>query len=1208
MPVVMLGPFGSGLKDGVAPFNTSGLCNDSSDTRLSGEDCGAANKVVRTQELASHTWSVTADSYAPGQSNLTDVILEQTLLPSTHAVVDFEKIPVPCTAAGGGGLNPASSITENPDGSLSLLCNLGEFNEGEQKSVTVSVKISGESRNGASYVSKQRVYSLDSSGQANAQEGQTADVGPILISARPAFDLVHSLSPTQSMYGGYIGKRDVGQGLESGFYTYMYLRMTAASRSGIESLQQPFSFRNEIRAFADSELGTPYALEFYVTECRDNTARWGAEVYGSMAYDPGFDAGSFAYHVANSGSCTYTRDTPADKTSGGFSVQIAGVDFSGAHYPTRTFNNTDLSAGPYYAMSHRVQIWVPFRSIDQVDGALDNQGAVYLQSSLEEFDPLSVSGVSNYADDVEPGYNGALINGQRSNNLITGSLNLVSGGNFSNHDLLSVNDLGNNPVALVADSNVWAHSGQGEREPGQYLVRYTTFQNTGTADLSHPVSCDIFDNTTLLLTDRANTGGSAGTYAYVGAASNNGFDASLYQLEYAHLDLAGDDPLDADQDGQPDYNTTTGRYQGNWSAARSARCEDEAPAGGWKLDPQQVPGGPDAVNAVRARLKDTALAAGRTLEPGQDLRLIVPLQVREQFYSGPHAGEAIPAGTVLAGFAGVRADEWYPDWTQRRYQPAPENAYVDGDRATLTRLNLSLESATLSPLSMPDQTVSSLAGEPIIWQLNHAVQSGSQQKPVAYQVVVIDVLPPEVTFNAECTAQQSGGTLPAVVDHDTDANGNAAPGYTRLTWNLGDVAANETIPPRIFCTDTDAMTAHGTVITNYAEIRADNVFTALDTRSDQHSVVLEQAGSIQVSRTVDKILDLPNDTQVHALVWSNFSNSFTINQPVMIDIFPFMSGGGDGAGSLSPRTPASAFSGAYTLTGAPSVTWLDGSVPDTASGELGLWRYTADAPSTINHDPDNNQSQWCQEGEFGQAGCPANFAAVTAIRFEAHYDLAVFGSPQQGMRVQYTVQAGHPVDAWAAEANRPGDAYTSRFTFDSSSLPPEQFLRSNSVTVKVVAFSLGDFLFLDWNRNGVFDSSMDSPAPDHVPVELYDGNGRQVATTLTGELGPGRYLFDHLAPGDYYLQIPATAFQSGGLLAGWQAALTSSNGAENDDLNESSDQHGYASGLVSEQGVRTGLLQLEIQAGTPDSLPQGNEPLNDNWGRLLIRPKIIFPI
>lgn len=1204
LPDLAIGPFGPGTVDGGEPFNVFGNCANDAAQDIQGEDCGDNNLVVRNQDTVSHIWSITADNYAPGAENLKNVTVQQTITPSPTATISFESIPVACTPIAGGGTAPPSEIVNNNDGSWTLLCNLGEFTEGEQKSLTVNVKISGKSANGSTYTSTQRVYSLDTDGNPNANEGVSSPVGPLLISASPAYDLVSSLSPTHSMYTNYIGKRDVdGDGTpELGFYTYKLLRLAAARKTGIEAIQQPIIFDDVFNAKATTENGADYALEMYITECRDNPSGWKGEIYGDETYNPAYDQGSLAYHAIDSGTCNYERvdangNPSNDPTSHYFRVTLDDVDLSGNRYPTKAFGSIDLRSGPYYAMSQRVQIFTPFRSVDMADGVMDNQGTVYLYSVLNDFDPDGLSGTSNYGAGVEPGYNGAEMNNLRGNNRISVPLHLTVRGSFSKRNLKWARDTMTN-YAYTGTS--W-HGGDGEVEAGNTFVGWVQYENNGTLALDNPMACDIFDNTTQQLVDRGETGATAGTYAYVGTYAPNGFDYNNYIVEYASVDLTGDDPLDEDHDGTKDYDSVSGRYHGDWEVAKALRCDDATPTAGWFTDPTQVPGGIDAVNAVRVKLSDTAKANGIKFEPAQQMRFAIPLKARDTFNGGPYAGESIPVGTVLANFGSVRSDNWAPTWTSRNYEASPETGHTDGDRVTLTRLQLALDSESLTPPASPGNTASTLAGQPIVWKVTSAVQSTLAQPSDATNLHIISILPPETTYNATCTAEQTDATPANLVEYNTDKDGNPAPGYTRLSWNFGDVTANTLIPPRIFCSDTDPLALHGTDIPLYSEIRAGNTITALSRRSDTHTIKLEQTGSIQVSKAVDVPLDPLNDDQVYTISWANFAPAFTINEPTIIDVFSFMSGSGDGEGSLSPRIPTSNFHGDLKLQGEPTISWLDDSTPSGSDphATMGTWYYSANAPETIDFNPDANTAAgtttWCLQNDFGNANCPADFGEVTAIKFISNYPLAKDGNPRQGMKASYTLQAGDTINQNSNNANKAGDLYTNRFTFDSTSLPPDQYLRSNNVSVKVAAFSIGDFVFADLNDNGKFDSDIDTTVPDGIKIELYDAsNDTKLAETTTGTLGAGRYLFEPFATGSYYIRIPASEFQAGAKLDGWTLAPYTGDGTENDDHNEHVDQHGYSESGLTNTGVRTKSITLDANPPQPGGLPTGNEPIGDN--------------
>ena len=287
LPTISFGPLGSGLNDGTSPFGESTLdasgnpvpCASASDTTLAGADCDENNRVVRTQDIASHLWSISVNGGAatipPGDPVLTDVVITQTITPSTNASVSFENLPAACTVAAGAGTNPPSSIVDNGDGSKTLTCNLGAFSEGQAKIFTVPVKPSGESWNGTSYTSTQSVSSIDQDGNPNALPTPYVDNTPVMISAMPAYDVIHSVSTTEKIRNHGITTMDVGQGPERGFVAYKHIRIAADRRNGVESIVQPIVLNDTFTAVSGNESGPVFPLEFHVTQCIPNPSGWG---------------------------------------------------------------------------------------------------------------------------------------------------------------------------------------------------------------------------------------------------------------------------------------------------------------------------------------------------------------------------------------------------------------------------------------------------------------------------------------------------------------------------------------------------------------------------------------------------------------------------------------------------------------------------------------------------------------------------------------------------------------------------------------------------------------------------------------------------------------------------------------------------------------------------------------------------------------------
>jgi len=95
-----------------------------------------------------------------------------------------------------------------------------------------------------------------------------------------------------------------------------------------------------------------------------------------------------------------------------------------------------------------------------------------------------------------------------------------------------------------------------------------------------------------------------------------------------------------------------------------------------------------------------------------------------------------------------------------------------------------------------------------------------------------------------------------------------------------------------------------------------------------------------------------------------------------------------------------------------------------------------------------------------------------------------------------------------ASGNAASDLYTNTFGVDSTSLPPAQFVKAKRNIVTIVSHSIGDWVFVDTNGNGIYDPLIDFPAPDGITIELRDFNTNTlVASTLTSG---GTYLFNKL--------------------------------------------------------------------------------------------------
>ena len=143
-------------------------------------------------------------------------------------------------------------------------------------------------------------------------------------------------------------------------------------------------------------------------------------------------------------------------------------------------------------------------ALPDANGLLDDlEGQIWVYAQVDDFDPVSVSGVSNYGDDFEPGYNGQemgpVANPVRSNNINSEFLELYTRGSFAKYTRKSTNNKADGMGYLSGQSS--SHSGNSEVEPGQTFVGWVNYVNNGTNTMHNPAACDAFDNTTQKLVD-----------------------------------------------------------------------------------------------------------------------------------------------------------------------------------------------------------------------------------------------------------------------------------------------------------------------------------------------------------------------------------------------------------------------------------------------------------------------------------------------------------------------------------------------------------------------------------------------------------------------------------------------------------------------------------------------------------------------------------
>jgi protocatechuate 3,4-dioxygenase beta subunit len=155
--------------------------------------------------------------------------------------------------------------------------------------------------------------------------------------------------------------------------------------------------------------------------------------------------------------------------------------------------------------------------------------------------------------------------------------------------------------------------------------------------------------------------------------------------------------------------------------------------------------------------------------------------------------------------------------------------------------------------------------------------------------------------------------------------------------------------------------------------------------------------------------------------------------------------------------------------------------------------------------------------------------------------------------------------------------------------------------------AIGNRLFFDngsgggTENNGIQDGTEPGVSAG-VKVELYNDSNVLIGDTVTD--GNGRYYFDTLAPGKYYVKIPASEFGTGKPLNKYLSS-TGADTTSTDDTHENGqdNDHPETNGIVSNVFTLTPGSEPsgEDQTGYSGSLPDNSVNATDDFGLIQLR-------
>ncbi len=1181
------------IATGTEPFTS---CADG--VAAAGEDCSPNDNVVRTNDITSFTVSVSGDNIDPSLDPLPEVILEQHITPVDGAVIAFDVdsvlgVPPGCATE---GVTKPSSVTVHPDGSSTLVCNIGDFDTAEVNFLTTNVIVSGDSPPGSSFTFAARGFA----GLSNAVASPVLDAPAVIVSASPRFDLtmnrdesntrnrVFEQAKLEEGINPITGEPELGK-----VFYYDVSLLAEGDGVGTSALGDEFSFTNV----------TDPILAQYGAALRSCSAGPFNEDGAASLPGNGQGAPYADDEVADNGTwtCTYNNDTRA------IDVVVTGADTSAKHLPTKGADGTPLPELDV-VLTGNIKVWYPlsaFMRTADPDWQLDDPiipGSYPIYNCVGDFDPDSGLGAgSNYGDGFEPGYGEVDYDPEPTgNNCRFHNFQIAEPGSFF------LRYGGNDRLDLGYDAELWpcvgdpdegivprqtqCDSGDGPVAGGQnYYIEIAGRNQEGVLAVKDQWLCGVIDNS--IATIRPVAGGSAeGSYGFAQyrslAIGYEPADTSEWITEFARFTVSAGQTtwlVDHDVTGSIDANGLRTVDMGQMPAA-AADCGQARTASGeleWTTDIVGAEWDPNSVVLVRTRPADETVELGA----GEDLILYIPMQAHTVYHGDagqPDAGEFVQPGAIVPVIGNYRA---FGEFGVPGYDPNGHTGTGDeptvrfGDRLVFEQVRLSVDMQAIRETSSPgdDDLVAVPAGSIVRWTVHPSVTDAAGEG-VAVNVVVEAVLPEWAVFDASCTPAAPAGVGGPLVVPNEDT------GETSLTWFFGDRGANVALPVLEVCAIADPFSPAPLDLVGNAEVDADNTSSGLDLRTDTRTVRVTQTGGVAVFKSVDQAYDFPGDDQIWSLRWGNLSQRVVVSPVDIIDVLPY---NGDGVTALSGREFAeSDYTGELVLAAVPAVPFVQSIGGGPATPDVGTWFVTGADPATVSHDPlaaSNdlvaNTAGWCDIDELIE--CGLNLTDVTAIRWVSERNL----SPRTVVQADVVLVAG------PGSTNAAGDQYVNRFTAYTETFPTLS-VRSNEPWVQVVAFSLGDRIFGDTNNNGTFDEGIDLNIGAGVKVELYDRFDQFVAATETDE--DGRWLFTELDPGSYYVVIPDDVFASGSL-EGWSPADAGFHADPNADDDDDVDHHALADPRRPGAVRSSGLIVLSAQRDSA-GLIIGDEPMGDGTG------------
>ncbi|HPZ56840.1 hypothetical protein [Ottowia sp.] len=1052
-----------------------------------GLDAGAGDNVVRTFDVVSYVAGYTFSQ--ADTAVLLTVKMGAATLPSNYVGPSNPQIAYFSLADLPTGLNGCSNIQSTPLASPPAAGVSGVSADGQTiycyqpgptsgSNMDFKYRVSGAAPNGTviqppSLTLQSAHNTASTPTPLNGTYGADTFYGlpPLSVSAAPRWKVAKTPAANGAVF---IPKS--GPNGEDGYIASFNIGIYAqGSRKGLEALQPNFTLADNFSNPATNANGgmpnaqlvtwdviVPYFASMPMGpsnqkgcgDWRNQLGRVGN--YSDNGYAVVNDTGNTAstaanagYTVAKGGDCVAAA--PAGQSS---TLTVSGTDFSLAQYPRWAgyavasagvlvdSNNLDASSNQWWVASKSVLFWVPPSD---------------LTPNVQEFlnNTVDLHGTSVTGQDNPPSSGTGKAGITRMTGV--GFSKVYSAGGSYRVLPASIN-------AAACDPNITGDCHVNQATPGQIVSSRLLGRNLGADDFPAGYLCDRIDNTRMTFADLRSyaTGGTnvvkdpaTGILKFLESGN-----PSVLQLTY-ELGVGGTGTTGGTWNN---YNTVSNEYASlpatTGSTQSDSGCADSDATWYPSID-ALLAAGHTLAEVTRVRASYSSFPAAYAVQ------VHIPLQVNAQYsYSSTDQapGASFTQGTSTLGAFAPNQAMW-----NRVFNGSP-TVYKAADSLRITQTEYArITKTALAPYNLNTGQVS--RGALVTYNLQVNLTS-STNAHIAPTVIVWDVIP-QYTSYIPGSSTFGGAPLADPVcaaPGVTPASGpfaanSVAPGYQACHWTLGNQPvelaaignAAGNLPMLAFQVAVDIGAPPGTALLNTSFATSTGNLTFLPTYQGATKGFQCSAGQVcnfsnwtlSISATSGIVLS----KQVsRGIVGLNTGFEYVLNYAAIgtvldnlrvLDVLP---------ATTDART--SAFSGTLQLAGPIPLPVAEAGPPVGSADAAMVVLYTSNAPANIKRNPydaghnlsgtggnSTTATNWCTAAQFGSAGCPSGWPAVTAFMALPKANAGGTVPANTSYRLHVPVL---PTD------NVVGNVYLNDFVADSPSLQA-RVAGSNTVSTTVVA-------------------------------------------------------------------------------------------------------------------------------------------------------------